>query len=1124
MYRSRNVINTIAVIAALVAIAALQATGLGAGHSRQVEASGRAFDVARERPAGASNVPQAAPAPLVIDVAEAMGLSDSSQVVAPLVLDVAEGLGLTDSRLIGVPPVVVIDVAEPMSLSDSSQVVVPLVLVVAEALGLSDSSLIEVPPVVVIDVAEVMSLSDLSEALPSLIVDVSENIGLIDDPLIELSLCGTTISTNTTLTEDLAGCPGTALKIQGDNLTLDCAGHTISGTDSGNGVLVSANNVTVRNCIVRNFQFGINTTGTLNYFFNNTLQENSEGLITRGAGNTFEANTANNNTLRGFRVVNGAGNTFRSNTANGNGQDGFFITDTATQVLDNTANGNGRHGIALVGATNTLADGNTANNNQDIGIYLQTATTNVVSNNTAMGNFFGGIRMQSISTSNLISNNQVFDNGLNPCCRPGIQPAAAGDVNNTILNNDVGNNGIGIQVPGSTQVIGNIVHGNSKDGILVDGEFNTVDGNEIFNNTTLTVGSRAGVNLRSSNNNTIINNIIRNNLHFGIELRNSNTFNLFRGNIVEDNAAAGIAFAGLLNTDNTFVDNVFSNPINVGVPDNVPNTWNEAKTAGTNIIGGPFRGGNFFSKPDGTGFSQTCIDGDRDGICDSPFVLSAGNVDNLPLRDNIAPVVTPPMDTTAEAEGPGGTPVALLAAFLASASALDGVDGVLNVANNAPAVFPFGVGPTVVTFSATDLTGNVGTATATVTVVDTTPPVVTAPAKLAVAVEVAGKDGTGTTPDTSAKIAAFLAGATAFDTVDLALPVVNDAPKIFPEGTTQVSFRATDLSGNQTTVVSSVLVIEDGDGIHPFVDGLFEDGKFIDESIRFSDNFTDQHIAKGSTFGFIKDRLGLFVTVENLAPEGVLIGAEGADDTSAAVMVCDTLIKLGAGKLLVVTCGSLILDVIVGPVEVLNSAEDTTVALSTGTTATVTEDTASGELTLELDETTVVTVPSGTDATVTEFADGEFLITNDSESGAEPITIKVDGSEITVAPGDTYIPLAIDIKPGSDPNSINLGSDGLIPVAILTTSVADGDSVDFDVSDVDQATLTLNGAAARSKGKSGNIGAFEDVDGDGDLDLVVQFPTDELTLVESDTKMVLDGETLDGSAIHGSGPIVVVPP
>ena len=32
-----------------------------------------------------------------------------------------------------------------------------------------------------------------------------------------------------------------------------------------------------------------------------------------------------------------------------------------------------------------------------------------------------------------------------------------------------------------------------------------------------------------------------------------------------------------------------------------------------------------------TGFSQTCSDADRDGICDSPYPLDSNNIDYLPL-------------------------------------------------------------------------------------------------------------------------------------------------------------------------------------------------------------------------------------------------------------------------------------------------------------------------------------------------------------------------------------------------------------------------------------------------------------------------------------------------------------
>jgi len=116
------------------------------------------------------------------------------------------------------------------------------------------------------------------------------------------------------------------------------------------------------------------------------------------------------------------------------------------------------------------------------------------------------------------------------------------------------------------------------------------------------------------------------------------------------------------------------------------------------------------------------------------------------------------------------------------------------------------------------------------------------------------------------------------------------------------------------------------------------------------------------------------------------------------------------------------------------------------------------------------------------------------------------------------IEIEIDIKPGSYPNSINLGSYGLVPLAILS-------SADFDARTVNPDTVQLAGAGVAVRGKSNKSMAHdEDVNGDGRLDLVVQIETQNLDPGSfQDGYAVLTGKTYDGLPIEGKDEITIVP-
>jgi hypothetical protein len=108
------------------------------------------------------------------------------------------------------------------------------------------------------------------------------------------------------------------------------------------------------------------------------------------------------------------------------------------------------------------------------------------------------------------------------------------------------------------------------------------------------------------------------------------------------------------------------------------------------------------------------------------------------------------------------------------------------------------------------------------------------------------------------------------------------------------------------------------------------------------------------------------------------------------------------------------------------------------------------------------------------------------------------------------IPVTIDIKPGSDPNSININSRGVIPVAVLTTE-------EFDAGDVDAGTVRFGPSGAYAEQY-----ALEDVDDDGDIDLILHFRTQDAGIGAGDTEAALTGETLEGRKIEGSDSVRVL--
>lgn len=114
------------------------------------------------------------------------------------------------------------------------------------------------------------------------------------------------------------------------------------------------------------------------------------------------------------------------------------------------------------------------------------------------------------------------------------------------------------------------------------------------------------------------------------------------------------------------------------------------------------------------------------------------------------------------------------------------------------------------------------------------------------------------------------------------------------------------------------------------------------------------------------------------------------------------------------------------------------------------------------------------------------------------------------------IPVNVDIKPGTYPNTINLRSRGVLPLAIFSGE-------DFDATEINPSTVRVAGAMVAFRGQGKCLAHQEDVDGDGLMDLLIQVETTQLDrsqLLEG--YAVVTGETCDGRQFQGQDDVLVL--
>ncbi|KAB2948343.1 MAG: cell surface protein [Candidatus Methanoperedens nitroreducens] len=360
----------------------------------------------------------------------------------------------------------------------------------------------------------------------------------------------------------------------------------------------------------------------------------------RGSGSAIKL-SADGIILEGFTVTGGASyleagikiisnnNTLSGNNANSNSLGIFLDSSNYNNITSNNISNSTSVGIKVYDtSTNNTISGNKVTNGNS-GIFFvyafnTTATNNIMENNLFNFGVGGNLRSHfegnNIYTTNLADGRPVYYVKYAKNTIYGVSTKASTFYcilcnNVTIKDLEMSNMDKGVYFWGTNNSrLQNITVKQSGWGIFIRNSSNNSIRDSKLSTNNLQDYSERGVTIYSSDDNTLTNNtFILNN--YGIELFSS--------------------------TRNTIYNNYFNNTNNFLFSGSIlKNTWNVTKNSETNIIGGPYLGGNFWANPSGNGFSQTCSDSNIDGLCDLKYSLNTTNADYLPLKYKSATGIT----------------------------------------------------------------------------------------------------------------------------------------------------------------------------------------------------------------------------------------------------------------------------------------------------------------------------------------------------------------------------------------------------------------------------------------------------------------------------------------------------
>jgi parallel beta-helix repeat protein len=187
------------------------------------------------------------------------------------------------------------------------------------------------------------------------------------------------------LVADIIDHNGTCIVFGANNVTFDCQGHTIDGNGASYGIyLNSKSENTVRNCIVKEFEYGIFVyySSNNNEIVSNNAYNNQLGIyLSSSFGNMLNDNTLLNNSIGIYLDMYSHDNIINNNNASSNVNGGISLISSYSNTVSNNVFWSDYVGINMWSSYNNSISKNNVQNNSESGVYLDSSYNNTIFNN-----------------------------------------------------------------------------------------------------------------------------------------------------------------------------------------------------------------------------------------------------------------------------------------------------------------------------------------------------------------------------------------------------------------------------------------------------------------------------------------------------------------------------------------------------------------------------------------------------------------------------------------------------------------------------------------------------------------------------------------------------------------------